>query len=390
VVLVILLAGLATVAVWRMQEHRQQLKELEQTSLIATALESARAQFNRQEAILAALVFADDPALLDQYHKSEAKLEHYLREARAWALAKGDADEILAVDDLTERIGQFNETLSLGVPFLLEADPETRVQIATSYMAETVPEADAMLADLEELVDEEQQELAARRAAADRAADTTLWLLIGLSVTAFVVAVGVIAMLIVSVIRPLAVLRASARAITAGDPEARAKMSGPEEVASLARDFNEMTDALAAKTKEHIDTANLTGVMLLKLDKDGRCVSLNDATSEFLGKPEEEILGAEIARYLHPDDVEPTNQALREMIRSKEPMLGVVSRYVTPLGTRVAEWNAHPLFDEEGRYAGFQGTGRDITERKRAEEELRESESKHRTLLENLPQKNIL
>ena len=42
---------------------------------------------------------------------------------------------------------------------------------------------------------------------------------------------------------------------------------------------------------------------------------------------------------------------------------------VTPMGTRVVEWDGYPLFDNEGLYIGIQMTGRDITERKEMEEE---------------------
>ena len=51
-----------------------------------------------------------------------------------------------------------------------------------------------------------------------------------------------------------------------------------------------------------------------------------------------------------------------------------MNRVVTPLGTRVVEWNAYPIFDKGGGDAGFQITGRDITERNRVQEALRESE----------------
>jgi PAS domain S-box-containing protein len=208
---------------------------------------------------------------------------------------------------------------------------------------------------------------------------TTLWLTIGLSVAAFVVVAGV-PVLVVSVLRPLAALRASARAIAAGDLEARAKVSGPEEVTSLARDFNAMTDALSAKAKEYIDTTNLTKVTIMRVDKDNRISLVNDAMCEFLGKSREEILGTPIVDYLHPEDAPSTIRAVLNMVQSKGLVTGIVSRYATPRGTRIVEWNGYPIFDEEGRYAGVHGTGRDISERKRAEEALRESEQRFRTL----------
>jgi len=224
--------------------------------------------------------------------------------------------------------------------------------------------------------------VAGMAAATDQTGRSTLWLSIGLSTAAFVAVATTVTVVILSTIRPLAALRASARAITAGDPQATAKVSGPEEVASLARDFNAMTDALAAKAKEYIDTTNLTGVTLLRVDKDNRVTFLNDAMCQFLGKSREEILGTPIVEYLHPGDVASTTEAVRQMARSKRLARGIMSRYITPMGTRVTEWNGYPIFDEEGRYAGVHGTGRDITERKRAEDALRESEERFRTLSE--------
>jgi len=370
-VLVVLLAGVATLAVWRAYDDQQQHHEMEHASAAATALEHAQAEFWQAQATLSALVFSDDPALIDDYHDVATALEQNLSQARAEALAAGEADKVAALDDLAVRIGQFNDTANLGPSVLLEADVETGAQLATALMPGMVSEAKAIIADLEALVDEEQQELAAKTAAADRAADTTLWLLIGFSAAAFLVATGTIAVLIVWLVRPLAALRASARAITSGDPEARAEVSGPKEVASLASDFNEMTDALAAKTQEYIDTTNLTGDLIAKLDKHGRWAFLNDAACQFLGKPRDELLGTDSTAYVHPEDVEPTAQAIRETRARKNLTTGFVNRQVTPIGTRVVEWNGYPLFDEDGHYAGIQVTGRDISERKRMEEALR-------------------
>jgi putative nucleotidyltransferase with HDIG domain len=249
-VLVVLLASMAVLAVWRAHDDQQRHHTLQRTSAAASTLEGVRAQFYHQLAYLSPLVFSDDPTLLDEYLQAATAVEQSLSRARAEALAGGDANDVLALDDLTERIANFSDALNEGVPLLLEGDLEMRVQLATDTMSEVRAESDAIASDLDEMVGKKQQDLAASRAAADRAAGTTLWLLVGFGTAAFLVATGTVAMLIVSVVRPLARLRASARAITAGDSEARARVSGPEEIVSLARDFNEMTDSLPTSRQE--------------------------------------------------------------------------------------------------------------------------------------------
>jgi len=152
------------------------------------------------------------------------------------------------------------------------------------------------------------------------------------------------------------------------------------------RDISErkqMEDALAAKTKEYIDTTNLTGDVIAKLDKHGNWAFLNDAACQFYGKPREELLGTDSRAFVHPDDLEPTAQAIRATRTKKALVTGFVNRQLTPMGIRAVEWNGHPLFDEQGQYAGIQITGRDITERKQMEEALRESEARYRLIAEN-------
>jgi diguanylate cyclase (GGDEF)-like protein/PAS domain S-box-containing protein len=152
------------------------------------------------------------------------------------------------------------------------------------------------------------------------------------------------------------------------------------------RDITErkqIEEALAAKTKEYIDTTNLTGDLIARLDKHGNWVFLNDAACQFFGKPREELLGIDSRAFLHPDDLETTAQAIRETRARKDLVRGFVNRQLTPRGTRVVEWNGYPIFDEDGQYAGIQVTGRDISERKQMEEALRESGARYRLLAEN-------
>ena len=46
--------------------------------------------------------------------------------------------------------------------------------------------------------------------------------------------------------------------------------------------------------------------------------------------------------------------------------------------------SAFPIRNEKGEIIGFRGVGREVTERVRMQESLRQSEGKYRTILENI------
>ncbi len=135
---------------------------------------------------------------------------------------------------------------------------------------------------------------------------------------------------------------------------------------------------------DYLAITNLTGDIIVHLDKEGRCTFLNDGACEFWGKPREKLLGIQFADYVHPDDAKKTAAAIQHVIKTKEILRGWLNRQETPKGWRTVEWNVSPILDEAGNYAGIQATGRDITERKRAEEARQESEEKYRTILEDI------
>ncbi len=284
----LLLAVVAVVAVWRARDDQERHHSLERTSAAATSLEHAHARFFEGLGVLAALVWAQDATFSDMYRQAAAEVEQGLSRARAEALAEGNADHAAALDNLIERLGRFDEGVELFIPTLLEAGPEERAQIAIASLPELMPEAYVIRDELDRLVQEKQEGLAAERAAADRAAEFSLWLLVGSSAAAFVGGAAAIAMLMASVVRPLAWLRASVSAITSGDLEARAKVAGPEEVASLARDFNKMVSERkrAEERVEHFNSvlraiSDVNQLLVKEKDRErllkGVCDSLSEA-----------------------------------------------------------------------------------------------------------------
>ncbi len=78
----------------------------------------------------------------------------------------------------------------------------------------------------------------------------------------------------------------------------------------------------------------------------------------------------------------------RQVIESGRPKLLIEEPQTTPEGKTITLLTSKiPLCDSKGEIIGVIGTYMDITPRKQAEETLRKSENKYRTLIENLPQR---
>ena len=118
---------------------------------------------------------------------------------------------------------------------------------------------------------------------------------------------------------------------------------------------------------------------------DGTLTFVNEAICRLLGQKREEVIGQNFYAYVHPDDQEKTRRNL-ESLSIENPVGSNEERVILPNGEMFWwHWNNQALFDGNGVLVEFQAVGRDVTARKRAEEKLRESEERHRLLLESSP-----
>lgn len=117
-------------------------------------------------------------------------------------------------------------------------------------------------------------------------------------------------------------------------------------------------------------------------DLDGNFVAANKAAEYVTGYTHEEIMKLNLARIVAPESI----QLARQMIERKLHN-GGSTRYELEIiakdGHRIQlEVNTRLIF-EDGKPVRVQGVARDITDRKKAEEALRESEERYRRLVDN-------
>jgi PAS domain S-box-containing protein len=126
-------------------------------------------------------------------------------------------------------------------------------------------------------------------------------------------------------------------------------------------------------------------VGLSEISLEGRFLRVNDELCRLLGRSREDVLGLGIADVTYPTDVPPSLEAVGRTVETGQPA-SLDKRYLRPDGTLVwANSRVTLLHNREGRPGNLLVVTADLTERRRAEEALRQSEGRIRALVENLP-----
>jgi PAS domain S-box-containing protein len=117
---------------------------------------------------------------------------------------------------------------------------------------------------------------------------------------------------------------------------------------------------------------------LFLMDPDGTVRAANEIVAKRLGRTVEEIEGQSIWETLPPEVTRSRKPLIEAIIRSGKP-----DRFEDKRGDSFIDNIVHPVLNEQGQVSRVAILGVDITERKRAEEALRESESKFKRLYDS-------
>ncbi|GEM_PF-638356 len=123
--------------------------------------------------------------------------------------------------------------------------------------------------------------------------------------------------------------------------------------------------------------------LICRFQPDGTLTFVNEAYCRYFNKRPEELVGKNFKQFLQPEDV-PMVEAHLSRLGRISPLSTYEHRVITPSGElRWQQWTDRAILDARGRVVEVQSVGRDITERKHAEEARRIAEQKYRDIVEH-------
>jgi len=181
--------------------------------------------------------------------------------------------------------------------------------------------------------------------------------------------------------------------------ERKTKAQLLDELADLRRQIADLRDrqtsASAAEEALRESEARYRAVvedqteLICRFTPDRRVTFMNEALRQFIGKTAEELGQLDFGEFIHGDDRQTVLQRIASL-SPERPSETHENRAVASGKVRWLQWTNRGIFDDQGRLLEIQAVGRDITERKRAEEAHRKAADELSLILGSVTEHVIL
>ena len=159
----------------------------------------------------------------------------------------------------------------------------------------------------------------------------------------------------------------------------------------IVRDISErkkVEEALRQSEEQYRLIAENSDDVIFTLDPELRFTYMSPSSFKLRGVTDEEAMQEKLENIMTPESlnriIAEYGRVMTEIEKGNEPTVRIeIEQYRKDRSTLWVEISIKTMRDGNGRHIGFLGVSRDISERKRQEQVLHESENKYRFLIEN-------
>ena len=156
----------------------------------------------------------------------------------------------------------------------------------------------------------------------------------------------------------------------------------------IANDFTErkqMEETLRRNEEKYRSILENIQEAYFEVDLAGNFTFFNKSFCRILGYSEEEMMGMNYRKYTDKEHAKIVFQVCNKVYVTGEPAQAFDWQFIRKDGSKIyVEESISLKKNRFGEIAGFRGMVRDVTERRLAEDQIRKSEDKYRTILENI------
>ena len=150
-----------------------------------------------------------------------------------------------------------------------------------------------------------------------------------------------------------------------------------EELRHYSERLEEMVEQRTAELSESEnrfrDLVESMSDLVWELDQNGVFKYFSPRMKDLLGYEPEDALGATFPRFVSRKEEERLSGTVKSIFSSRKPFRGIETKHIHKDGHNVfLETSGVPIVNSKGEFIGYRGVCRDITERKQAEEALRQ------------------